>query len=94
MNQYTVILNDIWTDLQDLEKHQPTNAEIVVYMSRGLFYACVGCLRTYVFYHGPERPYTIFGRDIIPTDEQGWAYSVTVRRRLDSLKEAGAEATP
>ena len=93
MNNYDVLMDGIWRDIQktELELRQRPREEIVIYMSRELLYSSVVWLRHLIYYHGVERPWTIFGREIVTTDEPGLTYAVGIRRRMDFLREAGAD---
>lgn len=93
MNRYDILVDGIWRDIQktELELRPEPKEDIVIYMSRGLLYASVSWLRHLIYYHGADRPWTIFGREIVPTYEPGLTYAVGIRRRMDFLREADAD---
>lgn len=104
MNNYDVLMDGIWRDIQktELELRQKPREEIVIYMSRELLSSSVYWLRNLICYSAADPPLTIFGRPIVPTDEPGLSYAVGIRRRMDFLRGGGtdgaegaaSEATP
>lgn len=91
MNKFEGLLGSIWQDVRELEDWKRKDEEIVVYMSRELLSSAVSWLRHLIYYHGADLSSTIFGLPIVPTYEPGLAYAVGIRRRMDFLREAGAE---
>lgn len=93
MNRYDILMDGIWRDIQktELELRQEPKENIVIYMSRGLLYASCSWLRHLIYSHGEDRPWTIFGLEVVPTNEPGLTYAVGIRRRMDFLREADAD---